>query len=270
MESFPSIDIVGYNEMIENPEPKEWQSLQTGVCRIFNEIGLHAEENKLINTPRGSVSLDVFAVDPGSVDSIQYVVECKNWKNSIPQSVVHAFTTVMHEVGANIGYIISQKGIQKGAKDYLQNTNIRGLTYSEFQQHYLKIWIEQQFCSTIWNITDALIQYTEPINSRRERFRDNLTPELNETFRKLYDKYYLFGMAMLMISNGGNKITRSIIGPLDISVETLNNIIAETLGEGNKINAAYLREFLVQLVELIENITEEFNSIFGKNIFAQQ
>ncbi len=88
--------------MIEIPEPKEWKSLQSGFCRIFNEIGLHAEENKLIITPRGSVSLDVFAIDIGSVDSIQYVVECKNWKNSIPQSVVHAFTTIMHEVGANI------------------------------------------------------------------------------------------------------------------------------------------------------------------------
>lgn len=256
--------------MIENPEPKEWRSLQSGVCRIFNEIGLHAKENKLIITPRGSVSLDVFAIDTGSVDSIQYVVECKNWKNSIPQSIVHAFTTVMHEVGANIGYIISQKGIQKGAKDYLKNTNIKGLSYAEFQQHYLKIWVEQQFCSTIWDVADALIQYTEPINSRRERYRDSLTPELNETFRKLYDKYYLFGMAMLMISTGAHKLARSITGPPDISVETLNKIITETLGEGYKINTAYLREFLVQLIELIANITEEFNAIFGKNIFAQQ
>jgi hypothetical protein len=30
---------VGHKEMIENPEPIEWESLQAGVCRIFNEIG---------------------------------------------------------------------------------------------------------------------------------------------------------------------------------------------------------------------------------------
>ena len=84
--------------MIENPEPKEWKALQTGTCKIFKEIGvgLYAEENKLVKTPRRIISLDVFAVDPGSVDSIQYVVECKNWKNSIPQSVIHAFTTVIY------------------------------------------------------------------------------------------------------------------------------------------------------------------------------
>ncbi len=256
--------------MIENPEPKEWKSLQAGVCKIFKEIGLHAEENKIVNTPRGRVSLDVFAVDPGSVDSIQYVVECKNWKNSIPQSVVHSFTTVMHEVGANIGYIISKRGIQKGARNFLQNTNIKSMTYADFQRHYLRIWIERQFCSTIWKVADALNQYTEPINSRRERYRDSLSAELNDKFKKLYDKYYLFGTAMFMISAGAHKLFRSIPGPPDISVETLNKIIAETLGEGYKINTSYLREFLDKLVELIENITEQFNTIFGENIFAQQ
>ena len=178
--------------MIENPEPKDWKDLQSGVCKIFNEIGLHAEENKLFRTPRGTISLDVFAVDPGSVDSIQYVAECKNWKNSIPQSVVHAFTTVMHEVGANIGYIISKKGIQKGAKNYLQNTNIRGITYADFQKHYLRIWIERQFCNTIWYVADALIQYTEPINSRRERYRESLSPDLNDKFMKLYNMTKMF------------------------------------------------------------------------------
>ncbi|MDY0389862.1 MAG: hypothetical protein RBQ88_02960 [Desulfobulbus oligotrophicus] len=78
-------------------------------------------------------------------------------------------------------------------------------------------------------------------------------------------------MAMLMISTRGHKLARLMIDPIappNISVERLNKIITETLGEGYKINAAYLREFLIQLVELIENITEEFNTLFGKNIFA--
>ena len=150
--------------MIENPEPKSWKELQSGVCRIFNEIGLEAETEKDIKTPRGSIELDVFALDPGSDDKIQYVVECKNWKNSIPQSVVHSFTTVMHEVGANIGYIVSQRGLQKGAKDYIKNTNIRGVTYSEFQNHYFGIWIDKYFCPTVGNAADSLMQYTEPIN----------------------------------------------------------------------------------------------------------
>lgn len=63
--------------MIENPDPSNWQSLQEGVCSIFNEIGLEAEIGKRIETPRGTVEIDVYAVDQNSVDKIKYIVECK-------------------------------------------------------------------------------------------------------------------------------------------------------------------------------------------------
>ena len=110
--------------MIENPNPINWQNLQEGVCRIFNEIGLNAEIGKTFKTPRGNVEIDVFAVDENSVDKIRYIVECKNWNQPIPQTVIHAFTTVMHEIGANIGFVISKQGLQSGAESYTQRTNI--------------------------------------------------------------------------------------------------------------------------------------------------
>lgn len=114
--------------MIENPEPSDWRLLQDGVCRIFNEIGLTAKTEVELTTPRGTVEVDVFAVDEKSVDKIRYIVECKNWGTAIPQTVVHAFTTVMHETGANIGFIVSHHGLQEGAERYTENTNIIGLT----------------------------------------------------------------------------------------------------------------------------------------------
>ena len=80
--------------MIENLYPSTWQDLQNGVCQIFNEIGLNAEVGKVIATPRGNVEIDVYAVDENSVDKIKYIVECKNWATTIPQTIVHAFTTV--------------------------------------------------------------------------------------------------------------------------------------------------------------------------------
>mgnify|MGYP001352841085 CR=1 FL=1 len=254
--------------MIQNPAPTDWKDLQAGVCRVFREIGLHAEQDKVIKTPRGKVSLDVFAIDPGSVDSIQYVVECKNWKNSIPQSVVHSFTTVMHEVGANIGYIISKQRFQKGAIEYLTNTNIKGVTYADFQNHYLRIWIDRHFCSTIYNISDALVQYTEPINSRREKHKGNLSTKLQNRFKQLYDKYWLFGMAMLSIS--ARVLEPDFFPPPDISIEKMNKIIVDTLGRNYVIETVYLREFLDKLVKLVQIITEQFNVIFGENIFAQK
>jgi len=254
--------------MIENPEPSNWRDLQAGVCRIFNDIGLQAEQDKDVKTPRGKVSLDVFAIDPGSVDSIQYVVECKNWKSSVPQSVVHSFTTVMHEVGANIGYIVSKQGFQKGADEYLRNTNIKGITYVEFQNHYIGVWIDRHFCPTVGNAADSFIQYTEPINSRRERFVSNLSSSLQKDFVDLYNRYNLFGMALAMISV--RRIMPQMIPRPDISTQKLNQIISDTIGEEHIIDTLYLGEYLEKLVLLIQELTETFTKIFGEDIFAQQ
>jgi hypothetical protein len=96
--------------MIEDPYPRRWRDLQHGIARILNELGLRVEIEKKVVTPRGSVELHVFAVDEASVDNITYVIECKNWSRSVNQSIVHSFTTVMHEVGAHIGFIVSKRG----------------------------------------------------------------------------------------------------------------------------------------------------------------
>lgn len=117
-------------------EPKNWKDLQIKVNYILSCVGLVSEIEKSINTPRGSVAIDVFAYDPNSLDKIRYIIECKNWNKKVPQNVIHSFTTVMQETGANIGYIISKKGFQNGAKEYINYTNIRLFSYDEFQNHY--------------------------------------------------------------------------------------------------------------------------------------
>jgi hypothetical protein len=55
----------------------------------------------------------------------------------VNQSIVHSFTTVMHEVGAHIGFIVSKRGLQSGAREYIRNTNIEGMTYAQFRRDEL-------------------------------------------------------------------------------------------------------------------------------------
>src|SRR5436190_13662071 len=116
--------------------PSDWKDLQDKVCSILNQVGFLAETSKTCETPRGQVELDVYAVDPNSIDKITYVLECKNWETRVSQTIIHAFTTVMHETGAHIGYIISKAGFQSGAYDYITNTNISVFMFSEFQNKY--------------------------------------------------------------------------------------------------------------------------------------
>jgi len=254
-------------KMIDNPIPSTWQDLQINVNRILNEIGLQSEIGKVVETPRGNVEIDVYAIDTNSVDQIKYIVECKNWKAKIPQSVVHAFTTVMHETGGNIGFIISQTGFQTGAEGYTKNTNIKGLTYLEFQKRYFNIWFQNYFAVKIGEFSDDLIQYTEPINTRRSRKLSELTIERQLKFSKLFEKYYLFGVTMCMV--GFPKLVKQAVNiddtPINIS-EFKNNI--KKCGTEFDLESNDFRGILSELNDIVSNITEEFNDVFGENIFA--
>ncbi len=251
--------------MIDNPLPNTWQALQTSVNKIFNEIGLTSEVEKNIDTPRGTVEIDVFAEDLNSVDKIKYIVECKNWSSSIPQTVVHSFTTVMHETGGNIGYIISKIGLQKGAREYTKNTNISGLTYEEFQRKYFNVWYQNFFVPSIGDTVDSLSQYVEPINSRRDKEVSKLSSEKQEQFAQLQNQYMAFGIAMAFFEFPRYSPRMAVSTPDDIN--EIKNTLSK-IGEEFRLESYYFRELLTEIIGKVENATGQFNQIFGKDIFA--
>ena len=253
--------------MIENPRPDDWRALQDGVCQIFKEIGLDAVSEHILSTPRGKVSIDVYAVDQSSVEKIRYLVECKNWKNHIPQSVVHSFTTVMHETGAHIGFIISREGFQAGAAQYLNNTNIVGLTYEQFQARYFPIWWEKQFCANVSAAADSLMQYVEPINTRRERFLKGLDKVKLAKYEELRQRYESFGIVMGMIGVGS--ITRKYTVEPPLNIEDYKCRIVKVLGEEFEYTSQYYRTLMAEISAQLIAVSEKFHQVFGTNIFAE-
>ncbi|ODT85506.1 MAG: hypothetical protein ABS69_00760 [Nitrosomonadales bacterium SCN 54-20] len=256
--------------MIETPFPVDWRQLQTGVCALLREVGLSVETEKRFQTPRGEVAIDVYAVDENSVDSIRYIVECKNWTSHIPQSVVHSFTTVMHETGGNIGFIVSREGFQSGARQYLQNTNIVGLTYLELQQRYLDRWWEKFFMPTVGFAADILLQYVEPMNSRRERLIRELPAHKQEEVRRLQERYAVFGMGMAFhqISRFSNILPNWSNFPAPYDIAKYKTVIAEQHGIEFSFSSNYFRDLAFEIARKLQSITAEFHDVFGKNIFA--
>ncbi|EMO2826465.1 MULTISPECIES: restriction endonuclease [Enterobacteriaceae] len=255
--------------MIDDPLPENWQDLQTGVQRIFRNVGLLAEVEVDLETPRGSVNVDVLATDVRSVDKIRYIVECKNWGSSIPQTVVHSFTTVMHETGANIGFIISKHGLQQGAKQYTQNTNIIGMTYLEFQQRYFEAWWNRYFCPRIGDAADEPLQYVEPINSKRDREYAKLSLQEQEKFDQLRQEKGVAVMVLSMLNyrfmskalNTGNLLEV----PKDLD-DFKTRVLAQICPHIEWHCDTY-RELLEIILEYLSDTKAEFDAIFGGAIF---
>ena len=81
--------------MIDTNEPASWRDLQNAVARILREAGVATTVEKVIPTARGNVSIDVWAHDSAATPAQTYLVECKKWRARVPQTVVHAFRTVV-------------------------------------------------------------------------------------------------------------------------------------------------------------------------------
>lgn len=255
--------------MIDNPYPESWQDLQSGVCRILRNIGLQANTEVPLQTPRGQTTVDVYAIDLNSVDRIQYIVECKNWSSAVPQTVVHAFSTVMQETGGNLGFIISKHGLQAGARRYTNNTNITGMTYSEFQKKYFKVWWHRYFCPRVGDAADRVLQYTEDFNPVRDSAYQELSEESKIVFDELRRRYTVHTWTLSMF-NFKSLSRRLDAGTLLNTPESLDDFKCRVLREitpGIEWHCVTFRELLELILSFLADLESQFNNLFGGYIF---
>jgi Restriction endonuclease len=124
--------------------PKDWEDLEEKVCQIFREAGCLAARRRTLKTVRGHVDIDVVVDDTTRRPHALILCECKNWNRRVPRTIVHAFRTVVQDTGATLGFIISERGFQRGAKAAAEKSNVRLVTWKEFQEEMYDRWFEVQ------------------------------------------------------------------------------------------------------------------------------
>lgn len=126
--------------MIYESEQKNWKDLQNKVAEILNESEINAEVEYHPTSVRSDIEIDVYACEKIGKRNNIFIIECKNWNHKIPQAVVHSVRTVIQDVGGNTGYIISKKVFQKGVYEAAKLTNVKLLTWDEFQDLFEDQW----------------------------------------------------------------------------------------------------------------------------------
>lgn len=231
-------------QLITRATPERWQELEELVRAILAECGMDSRRQVRLEFPRGGAEVDVVATE--TIEGITYrtICECKNWDVNIPQDVVHSFRTVMHESGANRGYIISKRGFQRGAIEAARSTNIELVTFAEFQNLYFDKWIRAR----TWAIekdVGGIHTYYEPfgipgfnrLTDERER----------EAYHSLWEKYKFVGVILPFFSPYSRMLTKQGFKPLPIDtkpIEELGIVVPEPL----KAETGY-REFLQLLTD---------------------
>lgn len=176
--------------MIYASTPTNWQDLQIKVAQVFRDLGFRTEVEKKTNLVRGGAEIDVYAVDKTQNPETIYVCECKNWGTLVPQAVVHSFRTVVADAGAHHGLLVSKKGFQKGSYAAAQQTNIKLLTWEEFQEMFEDRWYWSHMIHSLKEERKPLTPYVELINSGIVRLVHNkLTPDQRTVYKDLRKEY---------------------------------------------------------------------------------
>ncbi len=233
--------------MITLLEPESWKDLQVKVAEILSECGFVTTVEKTVTTARGKVELDVYAEEEIKGRKYSIICECKYWKSDIPQTVVHGFRTVVNDLGSNVGYIITTSDYQKGAIQTAEFTNVKLLTWEEFQEMFFESWFEEFFIVKMTNELDPLMTYTEPI---LPRWFNNMSSEDKAKYYSLKEDYDAMGyIIMVLFSTYSRTLVKRDIPKLPLIELVKDPSEIEKKIPADILNERGYKEFLTKTIE---------------------
>lgn len=162
-----------------NRVPTSWKGLQDLVAEYLIVAGYRAITPCEIDTVRGKVEVDVCVESP--YDLVKRIVcECKYWNTPVPKEKVHAFRTVVHDCGAELGIIISKAGYQSGAIEAAKFSNVRLETWDTFLELVKDKWIDNKLWS-VKTMTAKIMNYRDTYEYEAERLTDEEYPRYKDT-----------------------------------------------------------------------------------------
>lgn len=124
-----------------------WYQFQEEICSYFNSIGAEAKTNITVQGVRTSHDIDILVKTKYLGENLLWIIEAKKWKEKVSKLHVLGLRTIVDDIGADRGFIISEAGFQSGAIEAAKNTNVKLKTFSELQ-HNTRELIENEIIKT--------------------------------------------------------------------------------------------------------------------------
>ena len=102
----------------------DWKQYQNEIGEFFRGLGCDAEVEAKVVGVRAEHKIDVWVRFKKFGLETRWVIECKYWNSAVPKEKVLALRSVVEDVGADRGILISAAGFQSGAVRASEKTNI--------------------------------------------------------------------------------------------------------------------------------------------------
>lgn len=111
-----------------------WKKFQEVTAQAFRQIGCVAEEDICVEGARAEHDIDVLVTFDSHGFKVKWILECKAWNTNIPKEKVLTLKSIVEDVGADKGFIISKNGFQPGAIKSAESTNIELITLDKLKK----------------------------------------------------------------------------------------------------------------------------------------
>jgi hypothetical protein len=101
-----------------------WRQFQEETAEFFRSLGCDAQVEAKVIGVRAEHKIDVWVRFTKFGLETKWLIECKDWNSAIPKEKVLALISVVEDVGADRGILISAAGFQPGAVRAAEKTNI--------------------------------------------------------------------------------------------------------------------------------------------------
>ena len=106
----------------------DWREYQEEAAAVFRRQGCTAEVEAKIRGVRAEHEIDVYVSFLRYGIECKWIIECKLWNSRVPKEKILALKSIVEDVGADRGIIISEQGFQPGAYDAARGANITLVT----------------------------------------------------------------------------------------------------------------------------------------------
>jgi restriction system protein len=113
--------------------PPPWRIYQEEVAVFFRSLGLQATTDELVYGVRTSHRVDVAVRWTRFGLNLFWIIECKRWRRRVSKVHVLALQSIVQQVGADRGLMMSEAGFQTGAEEVARRSNVHLMSLSDLR-----------------------------------------------------------------------------------------------------------------------------------------
>lgn len=161
----------------------EWREYQQQAADFFQKFGLTAYVEHEVEGVRGVHTVDVYV--EGSFHGIlfRWVVECKAWKSNVPKEKVMALASIVQDVGADRGFLLSETGFQSGAVRAARKTNVTLSSLEDLAGAAEENFVDAAIGGLNWRLYKARNRLRA---IKKEKYDDEYFPPMTSIITELF------------------------------------------------------------------------------------